>query len=94
MSKLKPKFLREQIKEIRAHLNNLERYLDRRVAAHRKLDDGNGTYDPVQYSMFQIMLHCGIIRSQLDMSKTAEGADGKGKQFCELKDGSIMKCYR
>lgn len=94
MSKLKPKFLREQIKEIRNHLNNLEYYLDYQVARHRKLDDGNGTYDPVQYPMFQIMLHSGIIRSRLNMSKTAEGADGKGKQFCELQDGSLMKCYR
>lgn len=94
MSKLKPKFLREQIKEIRTHLNNLDQYRDKQVRRHKKLDDGNGTYDPIAYSVFQIMLHCGIIRSQLDMSKTAEGADGKGKQFCELKDGSLMKCYR
>ena len=94
MSKLKPKFLRQQIKEIRTHLNILEYYLDHQVSMHRKLDDGNGTYDPVQYSIFQVMLHSGIIRSRLNMSKTTEGADGKGKQFCELKDGSLMKCYR
>ena len=91
--KLTPGDLGDQIKEIQAHLDSLKSYLAGQRRRHKKLDVGNDTYDPIEYQTFQIMLHAALIRGGMDLTKSFKGADGNGKQFCELDDGTLFRCY-
>lgn len=93
MRKLIPSDIKSEIKSIRAHLDMLEAYVDCQKRRHRKMDDGNGTYDPVSYPCFQIMLHTALIRECLNLHKSYEGCDGKGKRMMELNDGTMFASY-
>jgi len=90
---LKPQSLKEQIREIRAHLGCLEEHLADAKRRHRKLNTGNGSYDEVEYHCHQIALHNAFIRCKLDLRKDKSGYDGQGAQFGRLADGSLYKCY-
>lgn len=87
------KSLRNAIREFKASVANLEKYEAETRRRHKGLNRGNGTYDPVEYWLTHIAIHSGLLRSKMDMTKYRGGADGKGKQFLTLHDGSMMKCY-
>lgn len=90
---MKPSTLRNHIKDLKSHLACLEKYLETQTRRHQKLDCGNGTYDPVHYHVAQLFIHAGMLNADCDRRKSKDGADGKGKQFLKLLDGSMMKCY-
>lgn len=91
---MKREHLKHFIKELRATADNLQSYYDETKRKHRKLDDGNGTYDPIEYWIAHTFIHAGLIHSKMNLRKTNRGANHKGKKYLELDDGSRMCCYK
>lgn len=85
--------LKTAITELRATAENLQKYYDETKKKHKKLNDGNGTYDPIEYWACHAFIHLGILRSKMNLRKSFEGADGEGKKCLVLHDGSFMNCY-
>lgn len=90
---LTPRFIREQLKELKAHIGCIEGHLADARRRHRRIDTTNRQFGDLEYHLWQIALHSSFIRCKMDLTADRSGSDGKGKQFHEFKDGSLWKCY-
>lgn len=73
-----------QIKKLRADVGMLEAYFKSTKRQHRRLNLGNGCYDPVEYWTSQVMIHAASLRCAIE---------GGERHNIRLADGSLLATY-